>query len=329
MPRSSLSLPALALTGILYGLFPAGSGVAVSQAASLEIDDFSYLDTSGEPHATVHEIKLQAFMTALRRDFEADDRYHLAPSSCIPPCAADGSVTPDRLRAASQAGANILVVGGIQKMSTLVQWAKVSAIDVGTRRILFEKLYTFRGDNDEAWRRAETFVSREIREKLAGSSLTSQVADREPTKLAVFAFELEDTSAAAPSIGESAVDAADATALTKVTDAVRQTLAESPRYHVIDVGGANADAVKAHALHDCSGCDAAIALNLGADQSLVGVIRRVSRTEYTVRFQVREALTGAVVASADSGLRMGANYSWSRGAVRLISDRLLETQSQR
>jgi len=62
---------------------------------------------------------------------------------------------------------------------------------------------------------------------------------------------------------------------------------------------------------------------------LVGVIRRVSRTEYTVRFQVREALTGAVVASADSGLRMGANYSWSRGAVRLISDRLLETQSQR
>jgi len=214
-------------------------------------------------------------------------------------------------------------------MSTLVQWAKVSAIDVGTRRILFEKLYTFRGDNDEAWRRAETFVSREIREKLAGSSLTSQVADREPTKLAVFAFELEDTSAAAPSIGESAVDAADATALTKVTDAVRQTLAESPRYHVIDVGGANADAVKAHALHDCSGCDAAIALNLGADQSLVGVIRRVSRTEYTVRFQVREALTGAVVASADSGLRMGANYSWSRGAVRLISDRLLEPQSQR
>jgi hypothetical protein len=153
--------------------------VAVSQAASLEIDDFSYLDTSGEPHATVHEIKLQAFMTALRGDFEADDRYQLAHSSCIPPCAADGSVTPDRLRAASQAGANILVVGGIQKMSTLVQWAKVSAIDVGTRRILFEKLYTFRGDNDEAWRRAETFVSREIREKLAGSSLTSQVADRE------------------------------------------------------------------------------------------------------------------------------------------------------
>jgi hypothetical protein len=325
MPRSFLSLPVLTLTGILYGFAPAGSGAPVSQAAVLEIDDFDYVDTSGEPtNAGVpHQTKLQTFMTALRRDFEADDRYRLALSSCIPPCAANGSVTPDRLRAASHAGTNILVVGGIQKMSTLVQWAKVSVIDVGARRILFERLYTFRGDNDEAWRRAETFVSREIREKLAGSPPSFQAADREPTTLAVFAFELEDTSAAAPSVGEPAVDAADAAELTKATDAVRQMLAQSPRYRVIDVSGANTDAVKARVLRDCGGCDTGIALGLGADQSLVGVIRRISRTEYTVRFQVREARTGAVVASADSGLRMGANYSWSRGAVRLIRDRLL------
>ena len=257
MSRSYVSLPAITFTGFLYGLAPTGSGAVVSQAAGIEIDDFSYLDTSGEP-STGHQEKLLALI----------------------------------------------------------------------RRILFERRYTYRGDNDEAWGRAEIFVSREFREKLAGSPPTSQVADREPTNLAVFAFELEDTSAGAPSISESAADAADATELTKVTDAVRKMLAESPRYRVIDVAGAKAEAVKARALHDCSGCDAAIALDLGADQSLVGVIRRVSRTEYTVRFWVREARTGAVVANADSGLRMGANYSWSRGAVRLVSDRLLETQSQ-
>ena len=171
---------------------------------------------------------------------------------------------------------------------------------------------------ETARRRSETFVAHE-------TPPTFQAADREPTKLAVFAFELEDTSAAAPSIGESAVDAAE---LTKVTDAVRQMLVESPRYRIVDVGGADTDALKALVLHDCGGCDAGIALSLGADQSLVGVIRRVSRTEYTVRFQVREARTGTLVASADSGLRMGANYSWSRGAVRLIRDQLLETQSQ-
>jgi hypothetical protein len=96
---------------------------------------------------------------------------------------------------------------------------------------------------------------------------------------------------------------------------------------MIEAGGADTDAVKAHSLRECGGCDAAIALKAGAEQSLVGVVRRISRTEYTIRFRVRDARTGTIVSEADSGLRMGANYSWSRGAVRLISDRLLESRS--
>ncbi len=48
------------------------------------------------------------------------------------------------------------------KMSTLVQWAKIEAIDVRTGWIAFDKLFTFRGDTDEAWRRAEAFISDEI-----------------------------------------------------------------------------------------------------------------------------------------------------------------------
>jgi hypothetical protein len=81
-------------------------------------------------------------------------------------------------------------------------------------------------------------------------------------------------------------------------------------------------------VRDCDACAAAIALQLGADQSLVGVVRRVSRTEYTVRYQIRDARTGAIVSQGDSGLRMGADYSWGRGTIRLIKDRLLENQAQ-
>jgi hypothetical protein len=81
-------------------------------------------------------------------------------------------------------------------------------------------------------------------------------------------------------------------------------------------------------MRDCDGCDARIARDQGADQALVGVIGRVSRTEYTVSFRLRDAHTGTIVAGADSGLRMGANYSWSRGAARLIRDRLIEVQAQ-
>jgi hypothetical protein len=142
-----------------------------------------------------------------------------------------------------------------------------------------------------------------------------------PVNIAVFDFELEDTSAATSEI------ASDASELANASAAIRQLLAQSGRYRV--VATANAEAAKTHSFYDCGGCDAAIALKLGADQSLVGVIRRISRTEYTFRFQLRDARSGNLVATADSGLRMGANYSWSKGAARLISDRLLEPQSAR
>ena len=151
------------------------------------------------------------------------------------------------------------------------------------------------------------------------------VATTAPIKIALFDFELEDFSAGASSAG---VTPSDAERLTHVTDEVRQLLAGSARYRPVDVGAADAAAAKAHTLHECDGCDAAIALKLGAEQSFVGVVRRISRTEYQVRFQIRDARTGVVVSDGDSGLRMGADDSWSRGAARLIKDRLLEVQTQ-
>lgn len=272
---------------------PAGADASVGVA----VDDFSYTDTSGEPanQTAVHEKRLAAFMVALRRDIAADPRYRLAPSV--------------------QEGAAFKVIGGIQKTSTLVQWAKVAVIDVGAKKVVMDKLYTFRGDNDEAWERAEAFVVREVLAALAAPA---------PVALAVFDFELDDNTAAPV----SGLAAADVSYLDEVTTGVRDALGQSGRYRIVDVSGARDDVVSSRALRDCGGCDAAIAGKLGADQSLVGVVRRVSRTEYTVGFQLRDARSGAVMSRGDSGLRMGADYSWKRGAVRLVSDRLLDGVAQ-
>jgi hypothetical protein len=147
----------------------------------------------------------------------------------------------------------------------------------------------------------------------------SAAATLTPIKLVLFEFELEDTSA-----GASSTVQADKAQLVTLTNEVRQLLVRSGRYDLVDGTTAEATAAKAHILRDCDTCAAAVALQLGADQSFVGVVRRVSRTEYAVRFQIRDARTGAVVFDGDSGLRMGADYSWNRGAVRLIKDRLLE-----
>lgn len=283
----------LSLLSFLVLLAAGLDGQAMAaETTAIALDDFSYTDTSAEPtdQSAAHERRLQAFMVALRRDIGADPRYRLVPSA--------------------QDGAAFKVIGGIQKTSTLVQWAKVAVIDVGAKKLVMDKLYTFRGDNDESWQRAEIFVSREIMAVLGVPA---------PVTLAVFDFELEDTTAA--SAGASATS--DASYLAEVTAGVRESLGQSGRYRIVDVGG---EAAKAHALRDCGGCEAAIAQSLGADQSLIGVVRRVSRTEYTLGFQVRDTRTGAVLARADSGLRLGADYSWKRGAVRLVSDRLIESR---
>ena len=147
-----------------------GDCPAVTHGIGIAIVDFTYVDTSDEPtdQTAAHQRRLQALMTALRRDVAADGRFHLVTASCKPaPCAEDGPAAPDLLRAAAEAGATILVVGGIHKQSTLVQWAKVDAIDIAANRVVYDRLFTFRGDSDEAWNRAETFVSQEIRAALA------------------------------------------------------------------------------------------------------------------------------------------------------------------
>jgi hypothetical protein len=141
----------------------------------------------------------------------------------------------------------------------------------------------------------------------------------EPIKIAVFDFELEDLSAAAPGNDES-----DMKQLTGVTDMVRQLFAQSNRYTLVDVGNVDARAAQTHTLRECDGCEAGLASKLGAEQSFVGVVSRISRTEYVVKFRIRDARTGDVISEGDSGLRMGADYSWGRGATRLIKDRVLE-----
>jgi hypothetical protein len=75
----------------------------------------------------------------------------------------------DRLRAASQAGTQILIIGTVHKVSTLVQVAGTAAIDATSQRVVFRKYFQFRGDNDEAWQRAERFVSEEVRDRLLES----------------------------------------------------------------------------------------------------------------------------------------------------------------
>ncbi|MGO9673489.1 MAG: DUF2380 domain-containing protein [Methylocella sp.] len=143
----------------------AGDGGDKAQGAAIAVIDFDYLDTSGEERdqRKEHEARLSAFMGALRTDFATGAKFKVVTPICQPePCSLGGTMVPKLLAAARDAGADIVLIGGVHKMSTLVQWAKVEAIDAKTGGVLFDKLFTFRGDTDDAWRRAEAFIFEEI-----------------------------------------------------------------------------------------------------------------------------------------------------------------------
>jgi hypothetical protein len=149
-----------------------------------------------------------------------------------------------------------------------------------------------------------------------------KAAQTEPIKIAVFDFGLDDRSAAGGLIQPSAIDTEN---LKKATQDAREMLAASGRYSLVDVGAATTK----DAAQPCDGCEAALARQLGADRSMVGLFTRVSRTEYTLQIVIRDARTGAVVTDAFSGLRMGANYSWPRGLKWLMDHRILTALNAR
>ncbi len=131
----------------------------------IAVADFDYFDTSGEPtnQQAEHQARLRAFADAIRADLERDGRYRVVTLSCPQTrCAAAELAPADLLERARAAGANRLLYGGIQKMSTLIQNAKVQVVDIPENKLRFDRLITFRGDTDESWQRAERFIVRDL-----------------------------------------------------------------------------------------------------------------------------------------------------------------------
>ena len=148
----------------------------------------------------------------------------------------------------------------------------------------------------------------------------AEAAAPAPIRIAVFPFELEDFSAAA---GPIPPDDIDREQLRLSTEEARRLIAASGRYQLVDVGAVNDQAAKEGKLRDCDGCDARIAAGLEADQSMIGIVTRITRMEYAVTYKIRDARSEAIIAVAQTDLRMGANVAWSRGARWLIENRLL------
>ncbi len=146
-------------------------------------------------------------------------------------------------------------------------------------------------------------------------------ADGPPVKLAVFDFELDDLTPAAAYLSKATSAAA---TVEKVTHEAREQLAQSGRYQLVDVSHADAPPAATHTLRNCEGCEAAIALKLGAQQSLLGIVRRATQTDYYIAVVIRDARTGKLVNEQEANFA-GDETGWPTGVRMLIKHQVLVT----
>ncbi len=154
-----------ATAALLLATGPTSAESPPRQPIPIAIADLDYSDSSGEvqDQSTKHDALLQAFVESLRRDLATTEKFHVVTLACSPdPCSVGRSTSARLLGRARDAGAELLLYGGIHKMSTLVQWAKVQIVDVRTDTIVLDRFLTFRGDDERAWQRAEAFLAADL-----------------------------------------------------------------------------------------------------------------------------------------------------------------------
>jgi hypothetical protein len=141
----------------------------------------------------------------------------------------------------------------------------------------------------------------------------------DPPKLAVFDFELIDTSLEGEVNGPRA-DEHDR--LMRAGDQVRKELTESGKFQILDIAPVNAAAHGSN-LQACGGCDVQYAQQIGADLAVTGVVQKVSNLILNITVYLRDVHTGRLVTAVNTDLRGNTNESWSRAVSYLVRNRLL------
>jgi hypothetical protein len=124
------------------------------------------LDTSAEPldQSADHAQRLGTMASDLTVDLRETGLFQtvrVEPEALRQRCPDEAADCLMEL--ARDAGARLVFLGVVHKSSTLIlqMWARFA--DTRTGKVVFSRELSFRGDTDEAWRRAEAFLVAQIR----------------------------------------------------------------------------------------------------------------------------------------------------------------------
>jgi hypothetical protein len=149
--------------------------------------------------------------------------------------------------------------------------------------------------------------------------MLSATARAETPKLAIFNFELLDTSLEGEMRGPQADER---NRLILISDQVRRQVAESGKFQLVDVAPVKAAADGSN-LQACGGCDVQFADKIGADLVITGVMNKVSTLILNLTIFVRDVHTGNLITAMNADFRGNTDESWTRATSYLVRNRLL------
>lgn len=151
------------------------------------------------------------------------------------------------------------------------------------------------------------------------SPLTAAAAgDSEPIRVAVFDFELIDTSLQGEVKGPNE---AEADRLAIVTEQLRQYFEAAPGFSLADVEEMRG-AAAGRKLHTCNGCIPKLAAQVGADLAVTGTVQKVSNLILNINIQLHDVATGDVIQAASADIRGNTDETWRRGMKWLVENRV-------
>jgi len=149
------------------------SGPALA-APRLLVLDFELVDTSNEPidRRDEHARRLVVARDYIAREIAARGVYEVVDSSVVR-AKIDDVLAHQYLRScngcqfalARDAGADFVMLGRFNKISTLIGSMDLLIEDVRTQAPVYHQTFGFRGDTDEAWMRAAKFFVGTLKDK--------------------------------------------------------------------------------------------------------------------------------------------------------------------
>lgn len=111
-----------------------------------------------------------------------------------------------------------------------------------------------------------------------------------------------------------------------LTGYLKELLADSGRYALIDTVGLADQVSQTGGVFSCNHCEAKLARAAGAPVSITGAVQKLSVLVQTIVLRERNAETGEVIWLYQTDIRGNTDIAWKRGLKWLVDHRLLASE---